>query len=468
MFLDFFLQTLVINTNDESYLEISFTRVLQWIKPRAESVLNLTFEEYCVPEDEVREPEAMKPSTIAAEEESFRYILKAVAPTLHSLKINSCDAGLGFPLRWNILKDFTAASKSLTRLELLFIDDGNLTSAHVEDIKVFKNLVHLKLRWMPIWEYTYLDRTVMEASHETLRSQMSLLPINLFDLKHLETLHLDSEWLHGPFSFPRELERLKNLSELGLTNQNLSNVAFLPETLTKLTLSGSNDGPSIVENSLGDYLISNSRNLVELDLSHCNLRKFDLGYDESDDEDYGHSILGSIQKLNLSSNSLLGPLPQISLIDNMLSLKHLNLSSCGLSVLPDSAISCLNHMETLDLSSNNLVDLPPFEWHNNMKHMVLHDNKFPTIPESLKKLRNLVTVDLGMCPYLEIPKSISEWLVALKHLVRFEASKVKGSDRSARFQVASLKWLEEAEKELEIVGRPGILNYKARIPLPLK
>ncbi|KAH7617191.1 hypothetical protein Ndes2526B_g07784 [Nannochloris sp. 'desiccata'] len=448
-------ESLLVYTYDELTVGVeefmpalSYSKLLKWIKPRAKGITDLTFE------NNVFEEAPVEPVAVA--ESSFHAILNAVAPTLKTLQIRPEYGCFGIPLRWNILKDIAAAARTLTTLELYLVDDGKLTPEHVEDIKVFKKLEHLKLRWMPFWDDDSMNgRVLMEVPTNAGTSTIStapMLPPNLFDLKHLKTLHLDSEWLNG--RFPKDLQRLKHLNELRLENQNITKLDFIPRTLKKLSLRGSNHGPSIMLHGLGQWLSTavDGTFLEELDLAKCNLRKFNF---VSEDHKYEVSAVAAIQKLDLSYNNL-GPLPEMNLIDDMLNLRSLDLCSCGLSVLPESMVINLENLEFLNLSRNNLVDLPrEVASMRRLRHIYLSENHFPAIPEVLKKMGSLQWIDLSRCACLEISKSISEWLVDdTKNLIKVNVSKYE------RFQNSSILWLEEAVKNLILVGRSDVLTYK--------
>jgi len=435
-----------MNPNIAPLPVLSYAKLLKWIKPRAKSITDLTFD-YNTIDDAIGES-----SDVA--ETTFYAILKAVAPKLETLQIRSDDLGPGFKLRWNIIKKITAAAKTLTTLELNFVDDGNLTSAHVEDIKIFKNLEHLTLKWMPCKDDQHMgERALMQVptNIDGTTSTASTLPLNLFDLQHLKTLRLNSEGLNG--SFPKDLQRLKHLSQFELEDHNIKKLEFLPENLSKLSLRGSTHGPEIMLNGFVEWINEGKGDfLKELDLSHCNLKKLEI----TEYNELYEPSLGTVEKLDMSYNNF-GPLPTMNIIDSMLNLRRLNLRCCGLSVVPASMVLELEQLEFLDLSFNNLVDLP--EEVSNMwalKEVYLSKNHFPAIPNVLLKMRTLTHIDLSGCNYLEISKSMSEWLLGMANLVKLDVHKNKNE---GRFQDSSILWLKEAVKDLTLVGRGNVLRY---------
>ena len=134
----------------------------------------------------------------------------------------------------------------------------------------------------------------------------------------------------------------------------------------------------------------------------------------------------------------------------------MNLSNCGLSVFPEEAAERLDTLEILNLSKNNLVDLPrELEAMTRLKKFRATRNNFPAIPEVLKTMPSLVYINIGFSRYLEVSKSISPWVLKMKNLKYLYLFKEMGQ----RYQVSSLSWLQEAEKELTKVGRGTVLQY---------
>jgi hypothetical protein len=435
---------------------LGYNKLLDWITPRAPAITNLIFL-YKLYEDIPFES-----SDVA--EKHFRSILKTVAPTLQSLRITSESDGPGFDLKWDVLKDIAAAAKNLTSLELLFINDGDFTAEHVDDIKVFTKLEKLALRWMPFSEDSLIrrmpdlttnpDGTLSASASASILRRPPPLPSNLYDLTHLKSLHLNSELLKGPIS--GDLAKLKNLSELRLVHQNVTKLEYFPDNLSKLSLRGSTNGNAIMQSGLGHWLSTEGceSELKELDLSYCNLTKFNLMYGGGDD-DPDEPEVANIEILDLSNNNF-GATPALDLIPEFYYLRRLDLSHCGISVLPDMVAGVLVNLEQIDLSFNNLVDLPSeFRCLRKLEYVNLMGNNFPAIPESLKTLKVLEDVNLSQCVYLEISKSVSAWLLGLEKLLFIDLHK----RRKGRFQESSVFWLKEAVKELTAVGRGHVLRY---------
>ena len=62
-----------------------------------------------------------------------------------------------------------------------------------------------------------------------------------------------------------------------------------------------------------------------------------------------------IQTLDLSQNTQIGAVGVPDEFANMVHLRSLRLSECGLKVLPMSLLKALTSLESLDLSKNNFV-----------------------------------------------------------------------------------------------------------------
>jgi Leucine-rich repeat (LRR) protein len=441
-------QTLTISNSEDLHEHddpdfnpsLGYNKLRQWITPRAKGITNLVFE-YGFIENGPHES-----SETASQ--NFRSILKAVSPTLESLVIRSPDfEGYGFDLTWSVLKDIVGAAKTLTSLELSFINDGQLNSAHVEDLKVFKSLEKLSLTWAPV------TRVIPFSAPRTEPAPAGTppLPANLFDLKQLTRLSLNSELITGTLS--KDIRKLKSLKELELKNTNISKIEALPAQLTKLSLVRSNYGQQIIDNDFWPLLDESS--LREIDLSNCNITRLDKTSTPEEVAHIEYDRLCYVQKLNISNNPL-GSLTQSNIIYAMGCLRELDLSNCGLFIFPEAAAETFDWLKILDLSDNRLVDLPrEMECMASLKVLKARFNSFPGIPEVLKKMNQLERIDLCFSEYFEVSKSISSWLLEKKNLRKVQLAKVGG-----RFQASSRSWLDEAVKALSVVGRGDVLQYE--------
>ena len=109
-------------------------------------------------------------------------------------------------------------------------------------------------------------------------------------------------------------------------------------------------------------------------------------------------------ELNLSSTGLT-ELPDS--IGKLINLKELNLSFNNLSNLPDS-IGNLTNLKRLDLYSNKLRDLPDSLGNLvNLKELVLYSNELSSLPDSIGNLTNLRELNLNKNQLRRFPDSIS-------------------------------------------------------------
>lgn len=188
---------------------------------------------------------------------------------------------------------------------------------------------------------------------------ISTLPTSVNKLRCL--LHLDLSGCSNLCSLPNSFGGLTNLSHLNLAN--CSSLDTLPNTvcglvnLVHLDLSGCT-GLCSLPNSFGDLT-----NLLHLNLANC----YDL-----------HSLPKSFHRLG--------------------ELQYLNLSRClSLNLMVDiNAVCCLTKLQYLNLSRcSSLIHLP----------------------ETIRGLKDLHTLDISGCQWIEIfPKSICE-ITSLKFLL---------------------------------------------------
>jgi Leucine-rich repeat (LRR) protein len=234
-----------------------------------------------------------------------------------------------------------------------------LPNAAYENICVF----HIDVNNIPINKWpkeTYLYPNVKDIA---LRNDgIPSIPIDIVNLKHLETLDLSDNKIS---ILPSTIGDLKNLKRLILKNNNLTSLpaSFAKlENLEEIDLTGNpmQTIPSILSTmpqlkivKAGGYKIDNpvtflnslkGANVTFLDLSNCA-----LNYVPSQ-----ISYFTKLQEINLSNNNIHG------LGDALFSLpmlKELNLSGNKLKDLPIS-IGNSPALTKLNLSNNELVSLP--------------------------------------------------------------------------------------------------------------
>ncbi|KAB8027969.1 leucine-rich repeat domain-containing protein [Fluviispira multicolorata] len=103
----------------------------------------------------------------------------------------------------------------------------------------------------------------------------------------------------------------------------------------------------------------------------------------------------------------------LSPITALINLKELTASNMKGVDIPD--LSNLDKLEFLDLSMNDLTEIPPsIKWLKNLKSLNLGQNKIKEIPEFLTKMKSLEVVILQNNEIKEIPESTRKWLDKLK------------------------------------------------------
>jgi len=194
---------------------------------------------------------------------------------------------------------------------------------------------------------------------------------------------IDSEW------FPRDINELKILTKLELTDENLIE---LPKEIGHLT--------SLIELELGSNKltelpkeIGNLTSLRNLDLSRNKLTELP--------KEIGHLI--SLTEFDLNENQLI-QLPKE--IGNLTSLTELGLNQNQLTQLPKE-IGNLTSLTELNLSINQLIALPK-EIGNltSIPKLLLARNQLKQLPEEIGNLRSLTELDLMNNQLTQLPKEI--------------------------------------------------------------
>ncbi|PRW44486.1 small GTP-binding isoform B [Chlorella sorokiniana] len=374
--------------------------VERWLKPRAAAVKRLVLS------FSARDSTHSFPKS----GHGLRRIFGMVAASLQELSICQCSDIFH-------AKSFAdlAQLQALETLAITFMA-GKVTPADLAPLSGLRNLSSLTLS---------ASRTHEEAGENVLGG----FPDSLLKLKGLTSLAVSSL---GVTNLPVGITKLKNLTCLDVSGCPL---AFLPSQLWKLSalrhlrLNGT---------SLMVGLTHTWEPLTKMPaLESVELR--DLKAVQLPPHLTGMSSLTS---LDLSDNYLdaaatledgLGALASLP------NLQRLKMRCCQLPSVP-AQICNLTRLTHLDLSRNQLVELPPsLSAVSTLQELVAEGNCFPRIPQVLAQLPHLEVADLSFNIYMEAAASLAPLTAdgGLAALRRLDVRKMLGV-----WKDTSIPWLE--------------------------
>ncbi|KAF5815273.1 putative protein kinase RLK-Pelle-LRR-XI-1 family [Helianthus annuus] len=333
----------------------------------------------------------------------------------------------------NIPDSFT----NLIRLKTLFLDSNSFSG---EFPALLTNLIHLESLSLSRNNFSgelpvsLANLTRLELLDLSRNNFSGELPVSLTNLTHLKRLSLFDNNFSG--NLPVSLANLTHLEVLFLDDNNFS--GELPVSLANLThlelLSLSNNkltGP--IPPSYGSML-----NLIALDLStnqlngsipnqitHLqHLRSLNLGDNNFDGPIPSNSSnLGQLKFLNLGMNSINGPIPL-----ELAYLKNLEYVDLNNNTLVGSVHGNLSRLSYLDISSNQLSGNLSFQNPCNLQHLDLSMNHMTGPLTSLLVCNHLEYLDLRSnnfvgekvnnleFPYLKfLNQSLNKNLTAISH-----------------------------------------------------
>ena len=95
---------------------------------------------------------------------------------------------------------------------------------------------------------------------------------------------------------------------------------------------------------------------------------------------------------------------------------ELNLSKNGIISVSESVLSCLNHLQMIDLSDNPIHAFPPIWRCSSITHVFLHHCQISEIPSNVRQLLSLEFLDLSWCRLSEIVDHVA-LMSSLKKIV---------------------------------------------------
>ncbi|XP_058782331.1 receptor-like protein EIX2 [Vicia villosa] len=308
---------------------------------------------------------------------------------------------------------------------------GRVTRVELpKSLKGEMNLSILKLEFLSHLDLSFndFDRISIPSNHQNITYGSKLLYL---DLSWNDFIHMDNlEWLsplsslkylnltgihlHNKTNWLQPLEKIPSLVELQLQYCNIINLMPNPyleylnlSSLITLDLSYNN-----ITSHLPNSFFNLTKDITYLDLSHNHipgeipssllnlpkLRKLHLSHNQlrgSIPDEIGQ--LPHIQTLDLSMNVLNGFIP--SNLGNLSSLRYLDLSSNNFSGhISKTTFSKLNSLDSLDLSSSNVVFQFDFDWVPpfQLSSLVLsHSNQGPNFPSWIYTQKLLEYFDLS-------------------------------------------------------------------------
>jgi len=228
--------------------------------------------------------------------------------------------------------------------------------------------------------------------------------------------------------------------------------------------------PELLEKRLGSGF--NTKNLIEIDLSSLKL-KDEIGI-------FSNDIYPKLTKLNLSRNifktfNIFGYLPSLielnlnfNLFTDILPKKEKGINGKG--------IFGLINLESLEMSSNQLVNLNGIQFFKNLKILVLRENSISKIEAinkmnsltfldvSFNKLRNVEKTTIGFLPSIQIFLCDNNYLKNINGFTKFLSIQTLSFENNKIQDISSLERLSTLEnlKDFSILNCPVTKNLNYR------
>ncbi|CAL8380135.1 unnamed protein product [Boreogadus saida] len=229
-----------------------------------------------------------------------------------------------------------------------------------------------------------------------------------------------------------ELEQLFNLTELDLSQNNLSRIRDVGLTnmsqLTTLHL----EENQITE--MPDYCLQDLSNLQELYINHNQINTISA---------YAFSGLHNLLRLHLNSNKLKAIDSQW--FDSTANLEILMIGENPILGIMDFNFKPLGNLRSLVLAGMDLTDIPgnAFVGLDNLESLSFYDNKLARVPQrALQKLPNLKFLDLNKNPVHKIQAGDFKNMLRLKELGINNMGELVSIDRYALDNLPELTKLE--------------------------
>ena len=137
-------------------------------------------------------------------------------------------------------------------------------------------------------------------------------------------------------------------------------------------------------------------------------------------ENYDHALAVIVRKINhLADTDVVTQMANIfrcqlqTGINNLTGITTLNLSTCGIILIPDETMQLIN-LQWLDLSHNQLISIPDSLGQlTNLTYLKLSHNHLTFVPDSLGQLTNLQYLYLENNQLTFVPDSLGQLINAL-------------------------------------------------------
>ncbi|XP_051235776.1 leucine-rich repeat-containing G-protein coupled receptor 4 isoform X2 [Dicentrarchus labrax] len=319
--------------------------------------------------------------------------------------------------------------KNFPYLEELRLAGNDLSFIHPEALSGLHQLKVLMLQNNQL-------KTVPSAALKNLHSLQSLR----LDANHITTVPDDS------------FEGLQQLRHLWLDDNNLTEVPIgslrHQANLQALTLALNRIS------YIPDNAFANLTSLVVLDLNFNNLMVFPKAIE----------ALPKLKELGFHSNDI-ASIPEGAFHNNPL-LRTIHLYDNPLSFVGASAFQNLSDLHSLMLRGASMMqDFPILTWTNNLESLTLSGTKISSIPADLcEDLKLLRTLDLSYNEIKELPSF--QGCVQLQE-ISFQHNHIQQIDRDTFQGLSSLRLLDLSRNEIRVIHRDAFLTLTALTNLDL-
>lgn len=340
-------------------------------------------------------------------------------------------------VRGNLLSEIPSVVCELEQLAYLYLNGNHLDA----------DLIVAAASGLDAIQAYFKQKSVLNAIQNAKDNQLfkldlsdrgiTELPATLFELKDLKILSLEGNEL---WDVPDAIKQLQSLEVLDLSNNQLVNVPDILKEMPNLKIietegnpvAGSSILPKVV------YLQKEVNKKIKaakaaqadtLDLSNCGLtripkaifelsqlRKLILGRTYKDNERFKHRnyittlpkelvALEQLETLDLSGNAIVKIEEEIS----QMAIKELNLVQNGLKKLPKGMQYLQQHLVRLDVSNNDIQDLPnDFEQFQQLQYLNISNNAIPRLPNSIFKCNELRELRAAHLKIKQLPEEVEQ------------------------------------------------------------